>query len=103
MSTSAPEQLPQDNACLGPQSDDMVQVESQDSDFESFDGTASESDPHSDDDSDEEIADKYAKPDSELCGYCEQLVLLMIKNDRENEGYKYPDHLESFYRIKKSS
>jgi hypothetical protein len=45
----------------------------------------------------------YAKPDSEVCEYCEKFLLVVTKGDKDDSSYQAPEHFESFWNMKKSS
>ncbi|KAL5376635.1 hypothetical protein DPSP01_010305 [Paraphaeosphaeria sporulosa] len=57
----------------------------------------------SESESNDPFVDKYAKPGSSVCSYCETLLLQVLNNNTESNSYKIPDHYESFWNMKKSA
>lgn len=49
------------------------------------------------------FSDKYAKGHSSLCSYCESFLLQVLKNNKKSDSYRFPEHYESFWHMKKSS
>lgn len=74
-------------------------LEDDDSEHSSFEHESSIAGSQSDD----EFSDKYAKAGSSVCSYCESLLIQVLRNNKESNSYRIPDHYESFWNMKKSS
>jgi len=58
---------------------------------------------NAEDSGDDNFTKSYAKSDSQVCKYCEKFLLVVTKGNKDDSSYKFPDHFEWFWNMKKSS